>query len=60
MWRNLERMIDRFVTWRIVGRLIARLNHDRRSSLKREGMWHDLICRRIDLISAVDQRSYND
>ena len=50
---------EREMMWRNVEHLIARLNHDRRSLLKAQGMWRDLIHRRTDLISAVDQKSYN-
>ena len=47
------------MTWRNVERPIARLNCDPPSSLKTQGTLHDLVRWRIDLISAVDQRSYN-
>ena len=51
------------MTWRIVGHPIARLNRDRRSSLKGVGyvVHPDSLANRFlnDLISAVDQRIYN-
>ena len=58
---NQSRSMIKGEMWRgaTMGRPIARSNHDRRSLLKASGTWHDLIRRRIDLASAVDQRSYN-
>ena len=51
------------MTWRNVGRPIARFNRDRRSSLKGGGYvahyYSSVNCFKYDIISAVNEESYN-